>query len=1222
LLVSQFVPNQTLFVADPRRAENAGVPRPIVFVVPDLMGTQLKDDHGVLWPSLSGLAKGGLDRLVDSTGRVKSGDLVAELYAPMVNRLQQRYRVEPAGYDWRMGLDEIANELRIRIQPCLEDDLFRKQAIHFVAHGAGAFGLLRLAADTVFWDRIAERNGRIVLLGAPIRGCAAFVLLRDAKASLNRLLRMADHQSKTRPEEVFQKFRSFEEFQPELVQKLGLRKSSELRNLLAIVGKAERTVSCVRDDGAVLYTSAGDGLVTSEASYLDGVPMWQVSAPHGMLGRDKLVVDSLPDLLDQGDAPKLQRVTTPPSPADGFPLTLDQPLFFPTEEDLLDAALGGKVRSQFDVEEHPITVSVSHGHLRQARFPVMVGHYDSDMIVSAEKALDFQLGGRLTQRFNMGVYPGRVGTVEIVLTPGSNPPGALVIGLGEFGELTREKLRRAVRVAALRHALLLAERTQTGSEELIKANFSAVLMGTYGEGSVRDAVSAIVYGALDANRQLDDQQLGKRVRVEEIEIIEIYNDMAAEAAHELLTLAERLNGFGTTGALISVAPHLKVLEGHRVNRPSNPYAAGWWRRIKINQRPPRAGEPQPADGLEFTVLTDRARAEDFVRGTQRQVLEPMLQEATRSTEWNEQLSTVLFQLLIPRDVRSYLQDRVNLVLIVDEEAANYPWELLAQRTRSGVELLAVQSGLLRQLRSSSPERRMPQASVNAALIVGDSQSGWSDLPGAQEEAEAVNAQLSEAEYKCCLLKKKDSMAIVSALLSQEFRILHLAGHGNFDPSDSTRRGMKIGPDQWLTPDILDGMLAAPDLAFVNCCHLGRVEGAKEGTPSPQLAASFAVKLMNLGAKAVVAAGWAVDDRAARAFAERFYQRMLEGERFGDAVLDARQRTHELYPNSNTWGAYQCYGNPDFRLSRARADAPWGTRPRRFVSREEILQIITDIASEAAGARTGHLLNELADLRGKIPADWRDGDVLSAFGQAYAQLGKFEEAIAAYRQALADENGKAPVLAAQQIANLLDRLAKKAPEDQQDARLKEALDWFERIAPLADTAELAALRGGYYKRRKHSGDLKLALEAYEKSFEMRKRANSDELYYPGLNAAMLAFLDNRQDGKEIWKQRIRESEEAALRQRAEKRDIWARAGVVDAMLLRSLWEGTLEENQGKIADEYVAVIKGGGSWREIDSILGQIDFLKANLPEGDALKLPLQAIVQKVKAQSMPANQGE
>src|SRR5256885_6264577 len=27
---------------------------------------------------------------------------------------------------------------------------------------------------------------------------------------------------------------------------------------------------------------------------------------------------------------------------------------------------------------------------------------------------------------------------------------------------------------------------------------------------------------------------------------------------------------------------------------------------------------------------------------------------------------------------------------------------------------------------------------------------------------------------------------------------------------------------------------------------------------------------------------------------------------------ARRRTHELHPGSNTFAAYQCYGNPDFR----------------------------------------------------------------------------------------------------------------------------------------------------------------------------------------------------------------------------------------------------------------------------------------------------------------------
>jgi CHAT domain-containing protein len=838
----------------------------------------------------------------------------------------------------------------------------------------------------------------------------------------------------------------------------------------------------------------------------------------------------------------------------------------------------------------------------------MVGHYESDMIVSAEKALDAQLEGRLTQRFSMGVYPGRIGTAEIMLMPSSSPPGALVIGLGEVGALTAEKLRRGVRAALLRYALLLAEQMRIDLNSLVKANFSTVLMGTYGQGSVRDAVSAIVHGAIDANRQLRDQQLDDRVRVEEIEIVETYRDMAAEAAHELLILAERLNGDATAASVIAVAPRVRVLEGGRVNRPANPYASGWWRRIKINEGSLPGGDEQRSEGLEFTVLTDRARTEDFVRGTQRQVIEPMLQEATRQTGWNEQLSTVLFQLLVPRDLRSYMQDHVNVVLVVDEGAANYPWELLAQRSPGGVEPIAVQFGVLRQLQSSSPERRMVPASGRAALIVGDTQSGWSNLPGAQAEAEAVYTRL-QGEYDRTLLEKRDGMTIVSALLSQEFRIVHLAGHGNFDPNDPTRSGMKIGPDQWITPDILDGMLAAPEVVFVNCCHLGAIHGAKEGTPSPQLAASFAVKVMNLGVKAVVAAGWAVDDRAARTFADRFYQRMLEGERFGDAVLDARRRTKELHPYSNTWGAYQCYGNPDFRLILTDSGSTGRGGPRNFVSREEMLQMVTDIASQATDANSERLRNELADLRSETPVDWRDGEMLAAFGQAFGQLGDFEEAIATYRQALADEQGKAPLRAAQQIANLLDRGARKAPADQRAKLQGEALDWLEKVGALADTAELAALRAGYYKR---AGQLDQALIEYERAVELHKRARSYGFYYPGLNAAALAFI-RAPESKELWLRRVREFEDAAARQRDEVRDIWARAGVVDAKLLTSLWEGTLADTHQAIAEAYVAVIKGGGSLREIDSILGQIEFLKENLPSDHAALAPLQAIVDGVKA---------
>lgn len=424
--------------------------------------------------------------------------------------------------------------------------------------------------------------------------------------------------------------------------------------------------------------------------------------------------------------------------------------------------------------------------------------------------------------------------------------------------------------------------------------------------------------------------------------------------------------------------------------------------------------------------------------------------------------------------------------------------------------------------------------------------------------------------------------------------------------------MKIGPDQWLTPDILDGMLAIPDLIFVNCCHLGTAKGAKEGTPSPQLAASFAVKLMNLGAKAVIAAGWAVDDRAARTFAERFYERMLAGERFGDAVLAARQRTKDVHPRSNTWGAYQCYGNPDFRLDGVGSQSPDGLNQRRFVAREEILQQVEDIIAQGGDGPTKELLKQLADLRNETPAEWRDGEVLAAFGRAFGELGQFEDAIAAYRQALSDENGKAPLRAAQQIANLLDRSARNATTEQQAALRKEALEWLEKIEPLADTAELAALRGGYHKR---NGELEKALEAYERAFEIHKRTFSDKLYYPGLNAAAVAYL-LRPNDKEIWQQRITECSDAAARERENVRDVWSRAGVVDAMLLRNLWNETLTaEKKDQITASYIAVIAGGVSHRDTDSILGQIAFLQDKLPNGHRAKVPLGDILTQVRLQS-------
>ena len=63
----------------------------------------------------------------------------------------------------------------------------------------------------------------------------------------------------------------------------------------------------------------------------------------------------------------------------------------------------------------------------------------------------------------------------------------------------------------------------------------------------------------------------------------------------------------------------------------------------------------------------------------------------------------------------------------------------------------------------------------------------------------------------------------------------------------------------------------------------------------ELAANLATQFIQMGCKAVIAAGWAVDDRAANTFAQTFYAAMFAGRRFGQAVLQARVATYEQHP---------------------------------------------------------------------------------------------------------------------------------------------------------------------------------------------------------------------------------------------------------------------------------------------------------------------------------------
>ena len=138
------------------------------------------------------------------------------------------------------------------------------------------------------------------------------------------------------------------------------------------------------------------------------------------------------------------------------------------------------------------------------------------------------------------------------------------------------------------------------------------------------------------------------------------------------------------------------------------------------------------------------------------------------------------------------------------------------------------------------------------------------------------------------------MQVINELMTGKFQLIHLAAHGVYeyqaDKQAAPVTGMLLGNGLFLTSTEIARLSSVPELVFINCCHLGRVSGQRPeyAESRHKLAANLATSLIQKGVKAVVAAGWVVDDQAASLFAQQFYKALFDGENFGEAVRGARE----------------------------------------------------------------------------------------------------------------------------------------------------------------------------------------------------------------------------------------------------------------------------------------------------------------------------------------------
>jgi hypothetical protein len=748
---------------------------------------------------------------------------------------------------------------------------------------------------------------------------------------------------------------------------------------------------------------------------------------------------------------------------------------------------GNRGRDEFqnrpETEIHPdpdfVSVRVVHADLGDASAPVLVGHYEGDLLVGAEAYLDRRLGRRLAELQRLELYPAEIETAAVVLNETSPDgrgahPGAVVAGLGAVGDLTPGRLRATLAYALTAYGAECAarERRRRQREPAAAAEpgaldvpIAAVLVGSGEAGvSLMDSVHALLGAVADANVRLaEGADVGPAAaiapRICLVDIVELYEDRAIEAVYALRALhrAQELAGTAITDVLVPGRGGQR-----RVRVGPGP---SWWHRLRVTAH--------EGGGWRFESLTRLARADATLHPAQRALIDALVDEATRSScRAAAPLGQTLFELLMPNEFKTLAPDGRKLVLVVDREAAALPWEMLEEGHADGGLPLSVASGMVRQLVVERRRERVWRAPCPTALVVGDpdvDDPAFPAMPGASAEAAAVATQLRGHGFDVTALTGPSAspLMVMSALHGSPWRILHLAAHGVFRFAPGAGRppvtGLVLGRGTFLTPAEAAQMRHVPELVFVNCCHLGQTVGPEASSPPfHRLAASLAVEFIEMGARAVVAAGWAVQDGAARTFATTFYGGMLSGTPFGDAVALARRCTFERHPGANTWGAYQCYGDPSFSLADSARLAP-REPPAAAI---EVAALAAEIAREAAGADAPARQALLADLDATlshVPEGWwREPGLRAAAAEALAALDQFEDAATHYEALLAADPADVPLAALEHFVALKLRWADSLDAGGKGSALasrlrSEAERLLNHLTAIGDTATRRALR---------------------------------------------------------------------------------------------------------------------------------------------------------------------
>ena len=1143
--------------------------RPIVVLLPGIMGTNLYEKvqgkYNRVWLDFAEIRNGAMTEKMNVNAGISTQSVIAKYYKKLEVHLRKKgHDVVVFPYDWRKSLEDSVEEFGLLMETVQNHG----QPVRIMAHSMGGIMVRQwMVSKPDQWDSYKSRSGsKFIMLGTPWRGSYLMMEVLTGHSRKVWQLHWLDKKNNKRslldslvqhkglydllpldddtldnkgtwtkidgivgsrdmapiPDELLQYFQEYKD-------KVDAYKtlSDEDRSIIYYVaGKDKKTLSGYKFKRSFwkgehldyYHTAEGDGSVTWSA----GIPanilpdhLYYTNVVHGNLANEENLFAGLLQLIEQGktssrffSSRKLR------SSGGSRGLKISEAIEMPTS--MLDNTIADNIfgintyddDSEVDVMTN-INVEVFNGDLKWAKYPIMVGHFKHDGIVSAERAIDRYLDNKLSERHMMGFYPGKIGEQDIIIDPMESPKGAIIIGLGDKDELTGYLLSKSVEKAILRYAVVHRDNHLDLTDIKLTSSVSALIVGSnYGKLPMKESIRSILVGIKNANSIIEGFDDLKQI--DNVEFVDYYEDNAYECFKVLQEIEGENNSI-----YITLKNDIKV--GYRnKKRLLRDESQSWWQSFSTELKKYKDDDCKDIEYLDFGTYNRLASSSRERVYSDLNLAKYIAEELSTKDRWDKESSKAIFEMLLPNRYKDFIRNHRNIEWRMDVYSAAIPWEMFHDNLY-GDHPTFIESGLIRQLYSMDANVRPAMVRAKNALVIANpifKPGGLKQLEGAEEEGKLVRDILLKHEYDVQDLIQSNPVEITTKLFAGRYKVIHIASHGLFDV-DENRVGIAIGDGQLLTPGTIKQITAIPELVFINCCFSGTMDPKLEAyyKNRNRLAANVGTQLIEIGVKAVVVAGWAVNDDAAATFAEVFYNKMMSGEQFGDAVTSARYQCYTLHSEFNTWGAYQCYGDQFYVMNRGGGSSSSG---QNYSLSQEIIIELDNILSHARSLEFSKGKNSIKDIEDDAEnllsraeeLGIRTSEIIEREAKIYSYLGKYEHAVECYHELFKQDDGNYQVTQLDVFCNISAKHLVQQAEEGHISKAeirKELRSLLKRLKSISNVGEgprLLASKGSTYKRAARLAEnrtdkgkyLEIAARHYLNAAKIRGVLSRDSIYH--------------------------------------------------------------------------------------------------------------------------------